>query len=534
MNQDLKKYVLAVDHGTSGVKTALMSVYGELLAFEYEKTPVQFLPGGGAEQDPELWWNALVNTCRKLVQKRLVAPGDIAAICCSSTFSSTVAVGPDGRHLANSLTWMDSRGAPYIKEIVSGFPAIDGYAVFTMLPWIYKTGGGPQLSGKDDLAHVLWWKHERPDVYKDARMFLGSKDYLNLRLTGRFAAGYDSMSLFWLTNTRDINNMFYDEALVKKVGIERGKLPPMRRSIDVLGPLQPEVADAIGVPRDTRVVTGSPDHQSACIGSGAVRDFEGHVYIGTSSWIQCVVPFKKTDMFHSIASLPTAIPGKYYAVNEQDIAGGALAFLVENILYHRGRLRNEGPPADVYQQLDAIAASVPPGANGVIFTPWLNGERTPVDDTTVRAGLMNLGMTTTSDDVVRAVMEGIALNTRWALGYVEKFIGRRMDPLNIVGGGARSEVWCRIFADALNRTVRQVKDPMQANARGAAFIAAVGMGYISFDDVPDLVEYANTFEPDPKNRKLYDAMFTEFVNIYKNNKAMYRRMNGARKEKEWT
>jgi xylulokinase len=531
VKRDLKKYVLAIDHGTSGVKAALMSVYGELLAFEYEKTPVQFLPGGGAEQDPELWWSALVSTCRKLAAKRLVPVEDIVAVCCSSTFSSTVAVGPDGRHLANSLTWMDSRGAPYIKEIVSGFPSIDGYAVFTMLPWIYKTGGGPQLSGKDDIAHVLWWKRERPEIYRDARVFLGSKDYLNLRLTGLTAASYDAMSLFWLTNTRDINNMFYDEALVKKVGIERVKLPPMKRSIDVLGPLKAEVAEEIGVPRETKVVMGSPDHQSACIGSGAVRDFEGHVYIGTSSWVQCVVPFKKTDMFHSIASLPTAIPGKYYAVNEQDIAGGALTFLTNNILFHRGRLRDEGAPPDMYQRLDQIAGNVPPGANGVIFTPWLNGERTPVDDTTVRAGLMNLSMTTTSEDVVRAVMEGVALNTRWALGYVEKFIGRKMDPLNMVGGGARSEVWCRIFADALGRAVRQVRDPMQANARGAAFIAAVGMGYISFEDVPGLVEYANTFEPESANRALYDAMFKEFVNIYKNNKAMYRRLNGGKSGK---
>jgi len=525
--QGADKYVVAVDHGTSGVKTSLMNFHGELLDVEIEKTPIYFLPGGGAEQDPQDWWNALINTSKKLVAKRLVPVSDIVAICCSSTFSSTVAVDSAGNHLAKSLTWMDSRGAPYVKKVVGGFPSIDGYNVFTMLPWIYKTAGGPQLSGKDDIAHVLLWKHEYPDIYAKTHMFLGSKDYLNLKLTGKFAASYDSMMLFWVTNTRDINNVRYDDQLIKKLQIDKNKLPPLRTSIETLGAILPAVADEIGVERGVKVVMGSPDHQSACIGSGAVRDFEGHIYIGTSSWIQCVVPFKKTDMFHSIASLPTSIPGKYYCANEQDIAAGALAFLVENILYHKNLLNTENPPEDVYELLGKIAAEVPPGSNKLIFAPWLNGERTPVDNTTIRGGLFNISMTTTIDCIARAFMEGVALNSRWALKYVEKFIGKKMETLNIIGGGAKSDVWCQIFADVLDRAIRQVKNPMQANARGAAFIAAVALGYIAFDDIPSLIQYTNTFRPNPDNRKIYDELFGEFLQIYRNNKAMYRRLNGV-------
>ncbi|OGP59562.1 MAG: xylulose kinase [Deltaproteobacteria bacterium RBG_13_61_14] len=520
-----KKYLLAVDHGTSGVKTALFSVRGELIGFESEKTPTYFLPAGGAEQDPADWWNALIDTTKRLLARRLVPVEDIVGIGVSSTFSSTVAVDRQGRHLCNSLTWMDSRGAPYVKEVVSGFPSIDGYNIFTMLPWIWKTGGGPQLSGKDDIAHVLWWKRERPEIYQAAHMFLGSKDYLNLRLTGQFAASFDSIMLFWVTNTRDINRVHYDDGLIRKLQIDRAKLPPLRSSVEVLGILLPEVAEELGLSPGVKVVMGSPDHQSACIGSGAVRDFEGHLYVGTSSWVQCVVPFKKTDMFHSIASLPTAIPGRYYCVNEQDIAGGALNFLVDRILFPRNQLRPEAPAEDVYERLDQIAAAVPAGSNGVIFTPWLNGERTPVDDTTIRAGFHNLSLSTSLEQMVRAVYEGVALNTRWALKYVERFIGRKMDPINIVGGGARSDLWCRIFADVLDRTIRQVEHPIWANARGAALIAAVALGFISFDDIPGLVKYANTFQPDSGNRRLYDEIFTEFLNIYKNNRAMYRRLN---------
>ena len=162
-------------------------------------------------------------------------------------------------------------------------------------------------------------------------------------------------------------------------------------------------------------------------------------------------------------------------MNEQDVAGGALSFLVENIIYHQNDLRDEDPPEDVYKRLDAIAEKVPPGANGLIFTPWLNGEKTPADDHTLRGGLHNLSLSTTMDHVIRAVFEGVALNTRWVLGYVERFVKRRLDPLSIIGGGAQSDVWCQIYADVLDRSVRQVRDPLQANARGAAFIAAVAL-----------------------------------------------------------
>ncbi len=519
------KYVLSIDHGTSGIKASLISIHGHVAAFEYEKTPIYFLPKGGAEQDPEDWWSALVKASKRLMNGCHVQKDDVVSVCVSSTFSSTVAVDKNGHHLMNSLTWMDSRGAPYIKSLMSGFPSIEGYGLFKIMKWLPRTAGGPTLSGKDDIAHVLLQKNDFPEIYKNTFMFLPSKDYLNLRLTGEFAASYDSMHLFWVTDIRDINNIRYDDELIRMAGIDREKLPPLKNSTDIIGRVLPKVADEIGLNRDTVVVMGSPDHQCALIGSGAVRDYEGHIYIGTSSWVQCIVPFKKTDIMHSIASFPTAIPGKYQSVNEQDIAGGAVNFLFDNIIFHENRLKGIVQGIDRYEALNQIAETVPPGSNNLIFTPWLNGERTPVDDNCLRAGIYNVSKTTTQDDMLRAVMEGVAYNTRWSHMYVEKFVGRKLDPLNIIGGGAKSNLWCQIFSDVLNRTIRQVKDPMQANARGAAFIASVGLGFIKFSDIPDLIEYSNEFKPNPANRKVYDKLFREFVNIYKHNKAMYKRLN---------
>ncbi|MBW1889454.1 MAG: xylulose kinase, partial [Deltaproteobacteria bacterium] len=266
---------------------------------------------------------------------------------------------------------------------------------------------------------------------------------------------------------------------------------------------------------------------AAAVGSGAVKDYEGHIYIGTSSWVVAHVPFKKTDVLHSVASIPCSIPDKYLIVDEQEIAGGALTYLRDNILYHKDELLKEAAVPDIYKVFDRIAAGVPPGSNKVIFTPWLNGEKTPVEDNSVRACLYNLSLENTREDIIRAFLEGVAFNQRWALTYVEKFMGRQMNPIRLVGGGAASDIWCQIHADVLDRTIKQVEDPIQSNARGTAFIAAVGLGYMTFDDIPKYVKIKNIFEPNTDNRQIYDELYAVYLEIYNKNKSIYKKLNAV-------
>ncbi|MFW9914377.1 MAG: FGGY-family carbohydrate kinase [Candidatus Thorarchaeota archaeon] len=517
------KYILAYDHGTSGVKAAIASVYGEILDFVLEETPLYLLEGGGAEQDPDEWWTALLTASKRLIDKELVPVEDIVGICCSSQWSGTVAVDSDGNHLMNAIIWMDTRGAPHINKLMKGFIKISGYPIRDAIRWLRKTGGAPTLSGKDPIAHILYLKNEQPEIYNQTHKFLECKDFLNLKLTGTAAASFDSIMLYWVANTRNINNIHYDKSLIKRLGIDREKLPELKRSIDVLGQLSNPVADEIGLDRTVQVIMGSPDLQSAVVGSGAVKDFEGHVYIGTSSWISCHVPFKKTDIFHNFASLPSAIPGKYFIANEQDCAGACLTFLRDNIFYAEDK-RHFGK-REAYQHFDELAAIAPPGSNQLIFTPWLYGERTPIEDHTARGGFHNLSLTTSKEDMIRAVFEGVAFNSRWIFRYIETFCKRKLDPLNIIGGGAQSDIWCQIYADVLDRTIRQVRDPIQANARGAAFIASVALGFAAFSDISKHIQYAKVFQPISSHTKMYDRLFEEFLQIYKNNKAMYRRLN---------
>ncbi|MHA1271362.1 MAG: xylulokinase [Candidatus Helarchaeota archaeon] len=527
MTSDKMKYILAHDHGTSGSKAAIVSIYGEVIDFEFQEIPLDLTPDGGAEQDPDEWWNAILTTSKRLIDKNLIPVEDIVAICCSSQWSGTVAVDKNGDHLMRAMIWLDSRGEPIIRKLMKGrILNISGYGLFKGLKFVKITGGGPAKSGKDPIAHILFIKENYPEVYDKTYKFLECIDYLNLKFTGKFAATYNSIILHWITDNRDPNNIHYHDGLIKFFGLNKEKFPKLKHSIDVLGNISKEVAEELGLEKDVKVVMGASDLASAAIGSGAIKDYEAHLYIGTSSWIICHMPYKKTDIWHNIASIPSAIPGKYFLATEQETAGGCLSYLRDNLIYHEDELLKEEKLADVYKIFDRIVETVPAGSNNVIFTPWLWGERTPIEDHTIRGGLFNISLKTTRSEIIRAVFEGVAYNSRWVLKFAEKFIGnRKMDPINMIGGGANSNIWCQIFADVLGRTIRQVKDPIQANARGAALIASVGLGYITFEEISKYIKFSNIFKPIKENKKIYERLFKEFLDLYKRNKGIYKRLN---------
>lgn len=516
--------ILAIDLGTSGPKVALVTLDGQVAGSAFEPVELLLLPGGGAEQRPADWWAAITGAARRLLAETQIAPESIAAVSCTGQWSGTVAVDASRQPLANALIWMDARGAPYARRATGGPLRLQGYGPLKLARWLRLTGGIPARSGKDSVAHILFLRHERPDIYRRAALFLEPKDYLNLRLTGRAAASFDSITLHWVTDNRDVRRVAYDASLLALAGLERAKLPELRPATDVLGPLLPGPAAELGLPAGLPVVVGTPDIHSAAIGAGSIRDYAANLYLGTSSWLTCHVPFKKTDLLHNMASLPSAIPGRYLLINEQECAGACLTFLRDSLFFPDDALALGPAPDDAYRRFDTLAASAPAGSGGLIFTPWLYGERTPVDDHRLRGGLHNLSLGTTRAEVVRAVLEGVAYNARWLLGYVERFVGRRLDAINIAGGGARSDLWCQICADVLGRTVRQVADPLEINVRGAALLAAVALGHASFDAM-DGAPIARTYAPNQAHRATYDALFREYLRLYRGTSGVYGRLN---------
>jgi xylulokinase len=487
------EWVLAIDLGTSGPKVALIAADGSALGGAFQPTGLELLPGGGAEQNPADWWRAIGAASREVTGAHPEEAGAVTGVAVTSQWSGTVPIDSDGSPIGNAIIWLDHRGASHIRRMIRGPVRFEG-------------------------SHIAWLRHERPEVYAAAAVFLEPKDYLNLRLTGEVAASYDSIALHWITDNRDPNAVVYDDRLIRITGIDRTKLPPLFPATKTVGPLLAEAARDLGVPAGVPVVGGTPDLQSAGIGAGAVADFVPHLYIGTSSWLSCHVPFKKTDVFRNVASLPSPIPGRYLIANEQETAGACIEKLAD--ILHPDTERSVA-----YEEMNTAAAASRPGAKGMIFTPWLNGERTPVEDSTLRGGFFNQSLDATRDDVIRSVFEGVALNSRWLLEAVERFTKHDMNPITMVGGGAQSSLWCQIHADVLGRTIKRADEPILVNVRGVGLLAHASLGHIGFDDIT--VPIADTYEPDGGTKNVYDTAFDTFRRIHRANRRLYARINPA-------
>ncbi len=513
MNQ---RWYLAIDLGTGGTKVGAVADDGRVLAAAFSSVDTDLTDDGGVEQDTEQWWAGTVGSIRAVLAA-LDEPGGCSGIGITGQWGSTVAVGSDGIALAPCVLWSDHRGAPWSKKITGGRVSVAGYAPAKIVPWLRLAGGAPNPNGADPTGHAKFLQHERPDAYRRATALIEPVDFMGLRLTGRIAATPASMIASWLTDNRPGATVAYDTRLVRLARRDPVKLPELIATGSVLGTLLPAVATEVGLPASTPVVCGVPDLHTAAMGSGAVADFAGHIAISTTAWVSAPVPFKKTDVAHQIGSIPGLRAGSYLIANNHETGGAALRWLRDAVLIDGG-----------YDALTAEAATAAPGSGGVIFCPWLNGERSPVSDENLRASFLNVSVATTRPDLIRAVLEGVAYNARWLLEATERFAGRQLDGLRLLGGGATSDLWCQIHADVIGRPIHQVADPDRVNLRGAAWFAALHLGHLTLDEIAARAPTTRVFEPATATAPMFARSYAEFVRLAKSQRQMYRRLNGPR------
>ena len=506
---------LAVDLGTGGPKVGYVRFSGEILWHDHQAVPTTWSPGGGATQDAAQWWDLVCDAARRGLANGAVDASQVEAVSCTGQWASTIPVDKAGVPVGECVLWMDSRGAPYSKKVIGG--PVAGFAPRPALQWIRRSGGAPSSNGADPIGHILYLENERPDIASETAYYLEPVDYLSMRFTGRAAASHASMTASWLTDNRHLDVMSYDAVLLRYAGIDEARLPPLVPTGSVIGTVLPEVAERIGLPAGVQVVTGTPDLHSAACGAGAVRDFDTHLAISTSAWIGAPVPYKKTDPIHSIVSVPGLTPSQYMIANNHETGGICLQWLRDTVF-----------PGAAYEEVVAEAATSPVGSGKVIFTPWLNGERSPVDDRRARGGFHNVSIRTARADLARAVLEGTAFNDRWLHDAVESFASRRLDPVRIIGGGAQSNLWCQIHADVMDRTIERVERPLHANLRGAAVFAGLSLGAIATNEVASVVSVERVFTPDASTRETYEELFAEFPKLYKSQRAMFSRLNRTR------
>lgn len=515
-------YVLAVDLGTGGPKVGLVSLLGDIAWKDHVVVETTYGPGGAATQDAEEWWTVIVDTTRKALAAGLVRGDQVVAVSITGQWASTVPVDNRGCPVGPCVMWMDTRGARHSEAVISG--AVQGYKARALATWIRHSGGVPTSSGADPIGHMLFLDRDQPDVARAATWYLEPVDYLSMRFTGVAAASHASMTGAWLTDNRHLGVLDYDDTLVRLAGVDRSKLPPLVPTGSIVGQVTLDVADELGISPDARVVSGTPDLHSAVVGSGCVRDFEPHMALSTTSWISCPLPDKKTDVIRQMATVPGITNDRYLVANNQDTAGRCFAWFRDNVVGSKDGLFSGDTPS--FEALTDLAGTAPAGSGDVLFTPWLTGERSPIDDRNARGGFHNVSLDTTRAHLTRAVLEGVAYNSRWLLEGVEKFTKRRLDPIRLIGGGAQSDLWCQIIADVCDRTIERVAEPLHAGLRGAALFAAIGLGEVSATEVRALIPLDGTFRPNIANRAVYDRLFGEFPGLYKAQKAMFGRLNG--------
>ncbi|SEL86580.1 xylulokinase [Roseateles sp. YR242] len=524
MTSAAEPLVLAVDLGTSGCKCALVTLGGEVQGWAFRPVALH-VQGVQAEQDPQAWWQALLDAASELLAPDAERRQRVVAVCCSTQTEVTVCLGRDGQPIGRAFSWLDARGAAAIARRARGrWLNIEGYGPLKLWRWLRLTGGAPSATGRDSAGHMAYIRDEMPAVYEATHRFLNALDFLNFKLCGRLCATQDSILTSWVTNNRDPGRVHYDAGLIRLLGLDAEKLPEIVQSTDVLGPLLPAVAQYLGLPLTTPVIAGAVDTSAVAV-SAAVPDFETHLYLGTSSWLGAHVPNMRTDVRHKIAAVPCAVRHRYLALALQSTAGANLSFLRDRILYHHDELASDDEHPAVYELLNKIAARVPPGSRGLIYTPWLFGERTPVDDPLLRAGLINLSLEHSREDIFRAFLEGVALNTRWMMEPFGRLLGRSPGTIAAVGGGAQSDVWCQILADVTGQPIRQLAQPIQANAIGAAFLAGVGTQALRFEDLPSLRRTRQIYEPAAALSRLYGDKFEAFKEIRTRLAPLYHRLN---------
>ena len=526
-------YVLAYDIGTTGVKTCLFSLTDRitLCASTQEGYGLYLLKNGGAEQEPEEWWQAMCRTTRALFSQVEIAPETVAGVSFCSQMQGLVLVDRGGTPVRRAMSYMDQRAGAELRRGLAHGPQIAGANVYKLLRCLRATGAVPS-SVKDPVWKYKWVEAHEPALFARADKWLDVKEYLLLRCTGRAVMTEDSAYATLLYDTR---RRGWSEALCRMFGVNAAHLPPIVQSTDQVGGLNKAAAADLGLPAGTPVFGGGGDAALIGVGAGATAVGATHIYCGTSGWVITVTDRQRVDVAAMIAAIAGAQRGRYNYFAEMETAGKCLEWVKDHLALDEIGVYLEkkdvaGSQETVYQSLyDYLTETVdrvPPGAGGVIFTPWLHGNRCPFEDPAAAGMFFNIRLDTGKRALIRAVLEGVCFHLRWMLEAEAKKVPTS-DPIRFVGGGALSPVTAQMLADITGRRIETVDSPQNVGSVGAAAVMAVGLGLVpDLDAVGALIPAAAVFQPNGAHRAVYDKNYSVFKRLYAANRAQFRALNG--------
>jgi xylulokinase len=446
--------ILAIEISTAGCKVSIVSISGVIVNSEFNKITLYYPISGGIELNPDELWSTLILTISTLLSRNQLKQSQIVAISCSSLCEGLIPVGINGNALKNAVIWNDWQSDRDNYNIFKGWKSSAGIDFKKIQRWA-KIHAGEAFPGAEEPAiQLLLFRDLFPDIFKQTHKFINILDYINCRLTGRLVSTPDSDLTEWIKDSRNLVYEVFSQDLMRDRGFNEEKANEIVPNTAVIGEIKQEVAEQLNLSTGIKVVAGAMAVITSAFGSGAIEDYQPFYYLGSSSWFALHLPEPPRRKKNGIHVNPSVVPGKYLLSSNQPAATANLNYLRDMVFFPGDELSGSVPPEDTFQIMDRMAAKALPGSNGLVYFPWLKGVSGQRSGYYPHAVIYNLSTQHTRADIVRAVMEGVALNTRRLLDPVQNIIGRNFNRLNIAGGGAKSTIWCQIFADILNIPIR--------------------------------------------------------------------------------
>jgi len=500
--------MLGLDVGTTGIKALAVRPDGTVAAESFSGYVISSPRPKWAEQNPDEWWKAFCLATQELVKGGIDAE-EVAAVGLSGQMHTSVFLDENRKVIRPAILWCDVRTTSQCEQINKsvGFELLRDEA------------SNPALEGFT-APKVLWLRDNEPENYGKLRHLLIAKDYIRYKLTGELATDVSDAAGTIMFN---VGAREWSEKILSALGIDPSIMPHVVGSHEVSGRITREAAEATGLREGTPVVGGGADNACAAVGAGIIEEGAVQSSIGSSGVVLAALSEHRVDEKMRLHCMNHAAPDRWYLMGVMLAAGLSLKWFKENLCQtEMERARRQG--VDVYDLLSEMAASVPAEAEGLIFLPYLSGERTPHADSDARGMFIGLSLRHTKAHMARAVMEGVVFGLRDSLELVRE-LGVKVNEIVLVGGGAKSALWRQIQADVFGQTVCTLS-VTDAAPFGAALLAGVGAGVYPncADAVKQTVKKRDRVDPIPENTDLYERCYSIYRDTYPSNKDLFRRI----------
>lgn len=492
-------YLLGLDLGISSLKAALFTAEGELVAVESDEYMI-YPEGDRVETDPAVYWDPMAAAIRRLLARWGGQPEHVAAVAVSSHAETVIPMAADGQPVRPALVWMDNRSQPEADELAAELG----------LQRVLEISGQADIGPIWPVTKFRWLSKYEPDAVRRTAAFLLPEDYILFRLSGRFAGEH---TLWSSSLVLDIRRRQLSDEMIAFAGISAQQIPPLHPSGTAIGHISPDCAAETGLSTRTAVVTGAIDQVCAAIAAGNVAP--GIVTESTGSVLALVATIEE-PIFDAVSRVPChihALPDTYCLL-PWNITGGLTLKWFKDRFADDLIARAQAAGEDVYNLLTEPAGDVPPGSDGLIMLPHLEGAFYPEYNTQARAVFFGFTLSHTRAHFTRAIMEAVAYMIRRDLEGIAR-LGVHAGELRVLGGGAKSRLWSQIKADVCGLPV-VLPTHGEAAVLGAAMLAAVGVGL--YPDIPSaahlMVKESARVEPDPARRDVYDAAYRLYVDLY--------------------